>query len=66
MVNIMTGLKLYALLTVFDLIGLLVTIRGGILPQVVEWVLIVLVAIPVYEMMRLASGLLFRELMPGN
>ncbi len=47
----MTSLKFYALLAVFDLIGLLVTIWVGILPQVVGWMLIVLVAIPVFEMM---------------
>ena len=45
MVNIMTSLKLYALLAVFDLFGILVTTWIGILPISVGWVLIVLVAI---------------------
>ena len=45
MVNTMTSLKVYALLAVFDLLGILVTLWGGILPISVGWVLIVLVAI---------------------
>ncbi len=62
----MTSKQFYALLAVFDLIGLLVTICVGILRQVVGWVLIALVAIPVFEMMCPAFGLLFHELMPGD
>ncbi len=66
MVDIMKNKKFYALLAIFDLVGLLVMIWFGILPSMVGWVLITLVAIPLWEMMCPAFGLLFHELMPGD
>ena len=59
-------MQVFALLAVLDLIGLLVTIWAGILLVMLGWVLIVLVAIPLWEMMRPAFGLLLYELMPGD
>jgi hypothetical protein len=51
MVDIMTRLKLYTLLAVFDFFGILVTAWISMLPELVGWVLIVAVVIPLVEMM---------------
>ncbi len=48
----MTRLKLYALLVVFDLFGILVTTRLRILPELVCLILVIMVVIPLMEMMR--------------
>lgn len=62
----MTSLMFYALLARLDLVGLLVTLWVSIVSVSAGWVLIVMVAVPVFDMMRLAFGLLSRELIPGD
>lgn len=52
MVNIMTSLKLYALLAVFDLFGILVTTWIGILPNLVCFILLIMVCISLIEMIK--------------
>ncbi len=52
MVDIMTRLKLYALLVVFDLFGILVTTRLRILPELVCLILVIMVVIPLMGMMK--------------
>ena len=42
-------MQVFVLLAVLDLVDLLVTIWAGILPVMLDWVLIVLVAIPLFE-----------------
>ncbi len=48
----MTRLKLYALLVVFDLFGILVTTRLRILPELVCLILVIMVVIPLMGMMK--------------
>ncbi len=48
----MTSLKLYGLLAVFDLFGILVTTWLGILPELVCFILLIMVCIPLLEMMK--------------
>ena len=48
----MTSMQVFALLAILDLLGLLVTIWVVIHPAMLGWILIVLVAIPLVEMMR--------------
>ncbi len=59
-------MQVFAHLAVLELVGLLGTLWGDILPSIVGWVLIALVVIPLWRMMHPAFGLLFRELMPGD
>ena len=48
----MTRLKLYALLVVFVLFGILVTTRLRILPELVCLILVIMVVIPLMGMMK--------------
>ncbi len=52
MADIMTRLKLYALLVVFDLFGIPVTTWLRFLPELVCLTLVIMVVIPLLEMMK--------------
>lgn len=58
----MTSLEFYALLAVVDLVSLFITIWVGIVPVSVGWVLIVLVAIPLVDMIRSSLRGIVRDL----
>jgi hypothetical protein len=47
----MTSKKFYALLAVFDLVGILVTTWLGILPDLVCFILLIMVVVPLFEIM---------------